>query len=671
MVGAPRTRFEIDPTGLRSNLGRGGICPAAMLVPSRLRTILALGESVPFFRLDGGPTPSALQPVVAAAGKHLSTPPAPGRTVLGQHLRRYAAVVVALAAFVTFANSIGNYFMMDDYWLVEWSASHPWSAVLEPYRVGGQEEYKRYWFNASRINAHAGEGYFRPLVSVVYKGVWSIWGLDARAYHLSSIALHVATSLIVLWLAGQFFRRRGPAFIVGLAFAVHPAKAEAIQWVGGNANPLVAVFYLLAVTLFMRSRDADSPPWFFVASVGSFVLALLGHELAVTLPVLLGVVDWWKTGFGPAAGGGPGSWRWRSIGKRLTPFVAIGGAYVVFHAGIFADIQQYQANSMYLHQFTDPPLFARSVLFQFAYLLSHLFLPLPFVPIDLDNLEPLLGKVPLMALSAALLVVLGWLWRRMGGRDSRMLVAAAFFLIPVLPAFLVTPTERQLYVPSVGFCLLLGLAYERLTAQGQSLRVRVAFLSLLGIVLAWTYNVMWSFPANIARGQIQELQRQLPAPEKGMSVYLLNLWSPSFGLEMMPALLAGDPTLDVQVLSIHPKLLPVGEFQIDNAFIQRFFAAALPGATGKAPVTAEWESADVLSVRIRNGRFMRSLIEEIHPAAESVQVTGARVEYPNFSVEVLQADADGVEAMRFVFKPGVTRVVFDLQDGRVRRLSPD
>ncbi len=561
--------------------------------------------------------------------------------------------------------------MMDDYWLIDWSANHSWSAVIEPYRVGGQEEYKRYWFNASRIDAHVGEGYFRPLVSLVYKGVWSIWGLDARAYHLSSIALHVATSLTVLWLAGQFFRRRGPAIIVGLAFAVHPAKAEAIQWVGGNANPLVAVFYLLAVTLFMRSRDADSPPWFFAASVGSFVLALLGHELAVTLPVLLAVVDGWKTGFGHAADGGTGLGRWRSIGKRLTPFVAIGAAYVVFHAGIFSDIQQYQANSVYLHQFTDPPLFARSVIFQCAYLLSHLFLPLPFVPIDLDNLEPLLGKLPLVALSAGVLAFFAWLWRRVGGRDPRTWVAAAFFLVPILPAFLVTPTERQLYVPSVGFCLLLGLAYERLTAHGRSLRVYVAFLSMLGIVLAWTYNVMWSFPAGIARGQIRDLQRQLPAPEKGISVYLLNLWSPSFGLEMMPALLTGDSTLDVQVLSIHPKLLPIGDFQTDNALMQRFFAAVLPGWTGKAPVTARWEAPDVLSVRIRDGRFMRSLVEEIHPAAESVQVAGARVEYPNFSVEVLEADPDGVAAMRFFFKPGVKRVVFDLQDGRVRRLSPE
>jgi hypothetical protein len=226
-------------------------------------------------------------------------------------------------------------------------------------------------------------------------------------------------------------------------------------------------------------------------------------------------------------------------------------------------------------------------------------------------------------------------------------------------------------VPSVGFCLLLGLFYERLSSRGRPLRVPVFALAALAVGLTWAYNAMWSFPSNVARSQVAELHRQLPAPEGDSSIYLLNLWGPAFGMEMMPGMLAGNPKLDVQVLTIHPKLLPVGEYRVSNPLLQRFFAAVLPGAVGEAPVETAWESPDVLRVQIHNGRFMRSLIEQTFPAATSVQVAGARVEMEHFSAEVISADADGVETLRFHFQPGRKRVVFDLQGGRVKQIVPD
>jgi hypothetical protein len=268
-------------------------------------------------------------------------------------------------------------------------------------------------------------------------------------------------------------------------------------------------------------------------------------------------------------------------------------------------------------------------------------------------------------------VLIAWLWVKMGGRDARVLVAAMLFLVPYVPSLLVNPAERVLYVPSLGFCLLLGLCYERLTASGRVLRVPVMILGAIAIVLAWAYNAMWSFPSNVAHAQIEEIHRQLPAPDPESSVYLLNLWGPAFGMEAMPGLLAGNPRLDVQVLTIHPKVLPVGGYQLNNPLLQRFFGALLPGAIGEATVETVWESPDVLRVHIRNGRFMRSLIEQTYPAAASVQVAGARVAMEHFNAEVVAADADGVETLRFHFQPGRKRVVFDLQGATVRQIASD
>jgi hypothetical protein len=605
----------------------------------------------------------------ASAHRPMTSDPSP--PVASASIRRWHAMAIAVVAFVAFANSLGNYFMIDDYWFLQWSGAQRWSEVFKPYQFGGREEYGKYWFNASRLSGHSGEAYFRPLVSVLFKTIHTWFGLDARAYHLSSIALHVLNSVIVLWVAGLFFRAREPAFITALAFAVHPAHAEPVQWLAANTHLIVAPFYLLSLGFYLRSRDAEGHWWHYALALGCALLALCAHELAVTLPAVLLVADWWRAQPDHARNQPElpvNLWR---LARRVLPFAIIAGTYLAWHFDVLRSLQTQMAGSAYLHDVSHPFEFACSAIFQLTYGLSHLFLPLPFAPVDAHDLEPLLGRIPLALVCTAVLALLVWLWTKMGGRDLRVLVAGTLFLIPFAPSLLVSPAERQLYVPSVGFCLLLGLLYERLSTRERLLRTTVVVLALLAVVLAWAYNVMWSFPSNVARAQVAELRQQLPTPERDSSIYLLNLWGPAFGMEIMPGLLAGNPKLDVQVLTIHPKLLPVGEYRVSNPLLQRFFAAVLPGAVGEAQVESHWESPDVLRVQIRNGRFMRSLIEQTYPAAPSVQVTGARVEMDHFTAEVVSADADGVETLRFYFQPGRKRVIFDLQGGRVKQIVPE
>ncbi len=607
--------------------------------------------------------------VVGALPLESSAPPLSRPVALPRFAVRWLhRALVAFVAALAFANSLGNYFMLDDYWLLDWCARTPWREVVQPYKFGGSEDYARFWFNASRLAGKSGEGYFRPSVSILYKGVADLFGMDARAFHGSSILLHVIISLLVLWVAGFFFLRREVALVVALAFAAHPAHSETVQWLGANTYLLVAPFYLAALAFFLRSRRPGASAWNYAAAFLCFPLGLGGHELAITLPAILLAADLWAN-FARGEESGPFTrLTWRHILLRQVPFGALGLAYLAWHAGVLATISQDMAGSTYAHDATHPLTFALSSLFQFTYGLVHLLLPFPFAPVDAEDFVPSLGAPALAAVCLLALLVSGWACSRLGGRSRRALFAALLFIVPFAPALLVAPTERQLYLPSVGFCLLLGLGYERLAVRGRAPRRMTTALVLAGVALAWTYNVMWSFPSGIARTQLAEIRREAPEIEPGSSVYLLNLWGPSFGLEMMPSLLYRDPTLDVQVLTIHPKLLPVGEHRVNNAWLQKFFSAALPDATGEAPVETTWESPDVLRVQIRGGRFMRSLIEQIYPAAPIAQTPGGRVETPRFTAEVVAADADGVETLRFRFQPGAKRIVFDLQGGRVRRL---
>lgn len=572
-----------------------------------------------------------------------------------------SALVIALIAFLTFANSLGNGFMLDDYWLLDWSERHPWSDVMKPYRFGGAEDYSRLWFSAGRISGQAGDGYFRPLVSVIYKGTGALFGLNPMAYHASCVLLHMATALALWWVARRLFASAEAAFVAGLAFAVLPAHAEAVQWIGANAYLLVAPAYLAALGCFLRARDAaagDERVWL-LSGVFAFLVAVLGHELAVTLPAVLLAVEWMRRE--------PGArWDFAGILRRNAAFWALAGGYVYWRIGLLASLQAEKAGGGYLHDLSKPLDFALGALFQTAYGFSHLLLPLPFAPVDAATLRPLTGATWLVVGSALVLALTLLAFWKLGGRDRRTLLAAALLLVPFAPALLVAPTERQLYLPSAGFCLLLALAYERRALLGRPPRQFVAALAGLAWALTAGLNAMWSYPTAVARGQLTEMQRQLPAPERGSSIYLLNLWPPALGMELMPGLLYRDLTLDVQVLAIHPKLLSLNAR--DERWLHRFFASVIPGAAGEAPVEIRWENADTLFVRISGARYMTSLIEEIYSPAPEVLVSGTRIKMPRFEVEVVSANADGVEALRFRFQPG-PRVIFDLRDGGVKRVG--
>jgi hypothetical protein len=170
------------------------------------------------------------------------------------------------------------------------------------------------------------------------------------------------------------------------------------------------------------------------------------------------------------------------------------------------------------------------------------------------------------------------------------------------------------------------------------------------------------------RKQIAAIQREVPHPPRGGSLYLLNLWPPALNMEFMLPLLYQNPTLDVQVLTIHPKILPLDAQKPPGALVS-FFGHCLPDHIGVTRTEAQWEGADTLRVRIEGGRFMRSLIEDIYPSAAAVQKTGARVEMARFAAEVARADDDGVQELVFRFRHGGERsLVLDLRNGKAARV---
>jgi len=589
-----------------------------------------------------------------------------------------AALLIAAVAALTYANSLGNDFLLDDFWHLHKAAHTSWGEVLQPWQYSG-EDFKAYWFNSQRLHDVRGEGFFRPIVTTLYKLAGAAFGLEAWGYHAINILFHILASVAAFIIARLFFERRWVAVVVGLIFAVHPSHAETVQWVAANADAVIGCFFLASFAAFgwwLRQRRL----WQYAAALLTFALALCSKEAAIMLPAVILVYEFCR-----ARAAGERRPRLSELAARHAAFWIIALGYLALRLRTFAGISAIHEGGQYIHNPFSPE-FVPFVLFNLTYELLHLAVPFPLFPISPAELVQTAGGWPVTLVCAAVLAGIGWLTRRLLGGARGWSFFLLFTALTLAPTFPILVAQRFLYVPSLGFCLMLGALLERLQSKIQS-RVRETceanpkskivprwfFGAVAGLLAGYALvtvflNFMWGYPSNLVRRQIAAIQREVPSPPRGGSLYLLNLWPPALNMEFMLPLLYQDPTLDVQVLTIHPKILPLDAEKPPGALVS-FFGKCLPDHIGVTRTEARWEGADTLRVRIEGGRFMRSLIEDIYPSAAAIQKTGARVEMPRFTAEVTRADDGGVQELVFRFRHGGERpVVLDLRNGRVARV---
>jgi protein O-mannosyl-transferase len=186
--------------------------------------------------------------------------------------RRLAPLLIVALALAASITSLPNGFALDDLPII--------ALNLRVHSLEGiwQVCCTSYWPRGY------GGGLYRPLASLFFAVEWAVGHGAPVVFHVVNIVLYAMVCLAVLALARQLLEP-GPATLVGALFAVHPAHVEVVANAVGQSELLVALAVTVAVTIYLRDRDAV---WSIVAL---FAAALLAKELAIVLPVLLLAVD--------------------------------------------------------------------------------------------------------------------------------------------------------------------------------------------------------------------------------------------------------------------------------------------------------------------------------------------------------------------------------------------
>lgn len=144
--------------------------------------------------------------------------------------------------------------------------------------------------------AHSDCSLYHPITMISLMLDFQLYGLHAGGYHLTNVLIHAAsTVLLFLILRGMTGALWRSAFVAAV-FALHPLRAESVVWVAERKDVLGAFFFMLTLAAYLRYvRKPDSLGRYFLLT-GVYAAGLLCKPMAVTLPFVLLLLDYWPLG---------------------------------------------------------------------------------------------------------------------------------------------------------------------------------------------------------------------------------------------------------------------------------------------------------------------------------------------------------------------------------------
>jgi len=284
--------------------------------------------------------------------------------------------------------------------------------------------------------------YYRPLVELSFWLDNLLWGMEPRAMHLESILLHSANSLLVFLLACKLTadtsKTRLIPLLAALLFALHPLNVEAVAWIAGRTDPLLALFVLSASYFWLRWLDA--PCWLdMAATLILFGAALLTKETALAFGAVIPLL----------AVARPGT---ATIRQRLT---AVGGMALTALLFVIIALLLFRGYSG-LNKFVNGTglqvgVGIKAALIAFGFYAKKLVFPFP-LNFAIYEVSPVYG------LAGVALIPYIWWGVCRHQLVGVLFISAAFFMLPAVLVAIKqvawTPyAERYLYLPTA-FCAL-------------------------------------------------------------------------------------------------------------------------------------------------------------------------------------------------------------------------
>ena len=201
------------------------------------------------------------------------------------------AAVIVLAGLWVYSPAYHGDWLWDDDQLLTQNLSVQHRVSPDPsVPPNSLQSLAKLWFNPD------GADYF-PLSYTALWAQWPFFGLRSTGYHVTTILLHIAGSLL-LWALLAKMRIPG-AWLSGLVFAIHPVCVESVAWVSETKNTLSLPLFLISAICWVGQDDETDTAKrqrLYGISIVFFLLAMFAKTSIVAFPVVTLLYAWWKRG---------------------------------------------------------------------------------------------------------------------------------------------------------------------------------------------------------------------------------------------------------------------------------------------------------------------------------------------------------------------------------------
>ena len=376
--------------------------------------------------------------------------------------------IIIIFGFILYANSLDNSFVWDD-----------WLHIV-------QNNFIKDWGNIDKLFSKdyfelSGEGFplsWRPLTTFSYFINYSLWGLNPFGYHLSSLFNHLLNAVLVYLITFLLFQKRRISFLAGLFFVSHPIATEAVCVISFNENLLACLFLLLSFYSYIKSQGEEksrkSLMFLWCISNLFYLLALLSKEVAIVLPLIILAYDYC---FVSEKNG-----KIKGVKEKIffySGYIIIAVFYFSIRIFLLKDIQRA------LFCFVNRECFLYKALLEIIFALAN-FIKLLVFPLNLSSayfittIKSLFE--PRILFSMGIVLFVAWSSFFIYKYSKKFFWSILWVFLNIFPILIIIPSsylfaERYLYIPLIGFCILLAIGIDK------GLQRKRLFCILMGCIL--------------------------------------------------------------------------------------------------------------------------------------------------------------------------------------------
>jgi len=414
--------------------------------------------------------------------------------------------VVFAASFLLYANSIGNFYALDD---------DIYTRKNEYIRDGGLAAIPKIVGQGSLMGFNkANDANYRPVVLLNFWAETALFGENPLVNHFFNVFFYALGCVVLYWFLLRLLQQFNPlvALFITALFVLHPLHTDVVSNIKSRDEILGFLFAITCLLNMMKYADglrdaASGKPYikYFVYTGICFFLSILCKENSMTLFVIIPVMLYTFT-----------DWSIKKVLMHSLPVLGIVGVYFLIRVNVlssltFSGLKPDTVNNSLMAATNLSDMYATNFSMMGRYL-RLLFFPFPLSWDYSFNTFPIIGWSDYRAFVPLLLYagLLGYAAVRVWKRDIyafciifyiSTLILTSNLIVKILATF----AERFLFLPSLGFCIaivfLLGKLFSvDLKASKLTLpaNMRFVLLAVCGLYLVETLSRIPDWKDNVS-----------------------------------------------------------------------------------------------------------------------------------------------------------------------------